>query len=160
MEEAGLKKIMEHDDLRIIAGMAAELGVDAYLVGGYLRDCLLGRESKDLDFALSGAWEELPRNFAARIRGRFFWLDEKRLQGRVVKKSGDEISFSDFAPMRGGTVMDDLRLRDFTINALALPLDGERRELIDPLAGRDDLLHGMIRACSTAAFDDDPLRLM
>jgi len=160
MEEAGLKKIMEHDDLRIIAGMAAELGVDAYLVGGALRDSLLGRESKDLDFALSGAWEELPRNFATRIRGRFFWLDEKRLQGRVVKKTGGEISFSDFAPLRGGTVMDDLASRDFTINALALPLTGDRRELIDPLAGRDDLQLGIIRSCGPAAFDDDPLRLL
>ena len=120
----------------------------------------MGRETKDLDFALSGAWEELPRIFAARISGRFFWLDEKRLQGRVVKKTGGEISFFDFAPLRGGTVMDDLASRDFTINALALPLGGARRELLDPLAGRDDLLHGMIRACSPAAFDDDPLRLM
>lgn len=151
---------MENDDLRIIAGMATELGVDVYLVGGYLRDSFLGRETKDLDFALSGAWEELPRIFAARISGRFFWLDEKRLQGRVVKKTGGEISFFDFAPLRGGTVMDDLASRDFTINALALPLGGARRELLDPLAGRDDLLHGMIRACSPAAFDDDPLRLM
>ncbi len=151
---------MENDDLRIIAGMATELGVDAYLVGGYLRDSLLGRETKDLDIALSGAWEELPRIFAARISGRFFWLDEKRLQGRVVKKNGGEISFFDFAPLRGGTVMDDLASRDFTINALALPLGGERRELIDPLDGRDDLLHGLIRSCSAAAFDDDPLRLM
>jgi poly(A) polymerase len=160
MEEIEITKVMENDDLRIIAGMATELGVDAYLVGGYLRDSLLGRETKDLDFALSGAWEELPRIFAARISGRFFWLDEKRLQGRVVKKNGGEISFFDFAPLRGGTVMDDLASRDFTINALALPLGGELRELIDPLAGRDDLLHGLIRSCSAAAFDDDPLRLM
>ncbi|MFI5368719.1 MAG: CCA tRNA nucleotidyltransferase [Spirochaetia bacterium] len=160
MEEIEITKVMENDDLRIIAGMAAELGVDAYLVGGSLRDCLLGRETKDLDFALSGAWEELPRIFAARICGTFFWLDEERLQGRVVKKTGGELSFFDFAPLRGETVANDLALRDFTINALALPLGGDRRELIDPLAGRDDLLHGLIRACSAAAFDDDPLRLM
>ncbi|MGD0845033.1 MAG: tRNA nucleotidyltransferase, partial [Geobacteraceae bacterium] len=55
MEEIEITKVMENDDLHIIAGMATELGVDAYLVGGYLRDSLLGRETKDLDFALSGA---------------------------------------------------------------------------------------------------------
>ncbi len=160
MHEVDLKKIMAHDDLRIIAGLAATLGVEAYLVGGVLRDCLLGRETNDLDFALSGAWEELPRSFADRISGSFFWLDEERLQSRVVKKKGEDISVFDFAPLRGGTVTDDLALRDFTINALALPLFGERRELIDPLAGSDDLIKGMIRACGATAFDDDPLRLM
>jgi len=151
---------MAHEELRIIVGMATELGVDAYLVGGALRDSLLGRETKDLDFALSGAWEEFPRRFAARITGTFFWLDEERLQGRVVKKKGGGVLFFDFTPLRGGTVAEDLRLRDFTINALALPLSGDRRELIDPLTGREDILHGMIRSCSAAAFDDDPLRLM
>jgi poly(A) polymerase len=160
MEDFAFKKILEHDDLRVIAGLAVTLGVDAYLVGGYLRDYLLGRETKDLDFALSGAWEELPRIFAARISGRFFWLDEERQQGRVVKKKGEEISVFDFAPLRGGTVTDDLALRDFTINVLALPLSGDRMELIDPLAGRDDLRQGLIRACSATTFDDDPLRLL
>jgi poly(A) polymerase len=160
MHEVDLKKIMELDDLRIIAGMAAELGVDVFLVGGFLRDCLLGRETKDLDFALSGAFEELPRSFAARICGTFFWLDKKRKQGRVVKKKGEEISVFDFAPLHGGTVMDDIARRDFTINALALPLWGDQRVLIDPLHGSDDLREGVIRACSASAFDDDPLRLL
>src|SRR5208282_5503520 len=124
--DALLEKVIANDDLRIIAEMAAVLGVDAYLVGGYLRDCLLVRMTKDLDFAFSGAWEELPRSFAARISGTFFWLDEKRLQGRVVKKTGKEASFFDFAPLRGETVMDDIARRDFTINALALPLRGDQ----------------------------------
>jgi tRNA nucleotidyltransferase/poly(A) polymerase len=160
MQEVDFEKLMEDADLRIIAGLAATFGVDAFLVGGFLRDFLLGRETKDLDFVLSGAWEELPRSFAARISGSFFWLDAERMQGRVVKKTGEEISVFDFAPLRGGSVTDDLHLRDFTINALALPLTGEQKELIDPLAGRDDLQLGMIRACGAAAFDDDPLRLM
>lgn len=151
---------MELDDLRIIAGLAGTLGVEAYLVGGVLRDCLLGRETNDLDFALSGAWEELPRSFAGGISGSFFWLDEERLQSRVVKKKGGDISVFDFAPLRGETITDDLALRDFTINALALPLSGDRMELIDPMAGRDDLRQGLIRSCSVTAFDDDPLRLM
>jgi tRNA nucleotidyltransferase/poly(A) polymerase len=160
MQEVDFERLMEDADLRIIAGLAATLGVDAFLVGGYLRDSLFGRETKDLDFVLSGAWEVLPRRFSARISGSFFWLDAERLQGRVVKKKGEEISVFDFAPLRGGTVTDDLCLRDFTINAMAMPLSGERRELIDPLAGRDDLRQGLIRACGATAFDDDPLRLL
>lgn len=160
MEDIELKKIVEHDDLRIIVELVADLGVNAFLVGGYLRDSLLGRNSNDMDFALSGAWEELPRNFAARISGRFFWLDEERLQGRVVKKRGGEISVFDFAPLRGGKVTDDLRMRDFTINALAMPLFGNQREMIDPLCGRRDLRQELIRACSATAFFNDPLRLL
>jgi len=160
MEESGLKKITEREDIRIIAEMAAELGVDAYLVGGAMRDFLLRRETKDLDFVLSGAWEVFPRSFAERISGTFFWLDEKRMQGRVVKKNGDGNSVYDFAPLCGSSIENDLRLRDFTINALALPLFGDRRELIDPLHGCEDLRKGIIRACSAAAFDNDPLRLM
>jgi poly(A) polymerase len=135
--------------------------VEAFLVGGALRDTLLERETKDLDFALSGAWEEIPRAFAGRIDGTFFWLDEMRQQGRVVrKKGGDGVSVYDFAPLCGASIEDDLRRRDFTINALAIPLFGDRRELVDPLHGRDDLSRGIVRACSAAAFDDDPLRLM
>jgi len=160
MEDVELKKIMEHDALSIIAGLAATLGVDAFLVGGYLRDSLLGRGTNDLDLALSGAWDELPRIFAVRISGKFFWLDEDLLQGRVVKKKGNKISVFDFAPLRGGTVTDDLLLRDFTINAIAMPLSGDRREMIDPLAGRDDLRLGLIRACSATTFFNDPLRLL
>jgi poly(A) polymerase len=160
MEEIDLKKIMEHDDLRIIAEMAAELGVDAYLVGGGLRDYLLGRETNDLDFALSGAWEKFPRTFAVHVCGTFFWLDKNRKQSRVVKKKGDEISVFDFAPLRGRTITDDLALRDFTFNAMAMQLSGDCFDIIDPLQGLNDIRNRMIRACAPAAFDDDPLRLL
>jgi poly(A) polymerase len=156
-----LGKLMASEDLRVIAALATELGVEAYLVGGALRDALLERETKDLDFALSGAWEEIPRAFAERIAGTFFWLDEERLQGRVVRKKGDDgISVYDFAPLCGGSIESDLHKRDFPINALAIPLFGDRKVLIDPLHGRNDLGRGVIRACSATVFDDDPLRLM
>jgi poly(A) polymerase len=158
--ELDLKIIAGRNDVRLIAGLAAELGVDAFLVGGALRDSLLERETNDLDFALSGACEDIPRAFAERISGSFFWLDKKRLQGRVVEKRGDRMSVYDFAPLCGASIEDDLRCRDFTINALALPLFGDRVGLIDPLHGRDDLLLETIRSCSAASFDDDPLRLL
>ncbi|HTG81227.1 MAG TPA: CCA tRNA nucleotidyltransferase, partial [Geobacteraceae bacterium] len=153
-----LEKIAADDTVRLIAELAGDLGMDAYLAGGGVRDCLLGREVNDLDFALSGAWEELPRLFAARWGGSFFWLDEGRLQARVSKKTAGGTLVRDFAPLRGATIEDDLRQRDFTVNALAMKVAGG--ELIDPLRGGPDLDGKLIRACSDHAFDDDPLRLL
>ncbi|HTY20068.1 MAG TPA: hypothetical protein VMC44_00395, partial [Geobacteraceae bacterium] len=88
MEHYGSGKFTERDDLCLISELAAGLGVDAYLVGGCLRDHILGRENNDLDFAISGAWEELPAAFAERLSGSFFWLDEERRQARIVRKGG------------------------------------------------------------------------
>jgi poly(A) polymerase len=156
----GLEKIASGSAVRLIAGLAGEFGVKAYLAGGGVRDCLLGRRVNDLDFALSGAFAELPRLFAERWGGTFFWLDEERLQSRVVKKVAGETQVHDFAPLRGTTIEDDLRLRDFTINALAMPVIGAEAELIDPLQGEPDLRGKIIRACTDRAFDDDPLRLL
>lgn len=155
-----LDELAARDDIRVIADLAAGLGVEAFLVGGGVRDCLLGRETNDLDFALTGACDELPRLFAARAGATFFWLDAERQQARVVRKTVVRSVVYDFAPVRGGAIAADLALRDFTINALALPLTGRVRHLLDPLDGRGDLRKGVIRACSAGAFDDDPLRLM
>src|SRR6266567_2579505 len=155
-----LEKIASASTVRLISELAGELGVKAYLAGGGVRDCLLGRSVNDLDFALSGASVELPRLFAERWGGTFFWLDEERLQARVVKKVAGETLVHDFAPLRGTTIEDDLLLRDFTINALAMPVIGAETELIDPLQGEPDLRAKLIRSCSDRTFDDDPLRLL
>jgi len=152
--------LMAREDIRLIADLAERFRVEVYLVGGCLRDHLLGREIKDLDFAVSGAIEELPRSFAELIFGAFFWLDEERLQARVVKKGDVGITVYDFAPLTDHTIEEDLCRRDFTINALAVKLCAVEMELIDPLHGRDDLRNEVIRACGPASFDDDPLRLM
>jgi poly(A) polymerase len=143
-----------------VSDIAAELSVKAYLVGGGLRDALLGRELNDFDFALSGAEEELPRTFADRTKGSFFWLDKSRHQSRVVKKYENKIATFDFAPLRGSSIAEDLALRDFTINALALPLVPEYSSIVDPFAGIGDIRQGIIRACSIQSFESDPLRLL
>ena len=155
-----LEKMAAGPAVRLVAGLAAEFGVNAYLAGGGVRDCLLGRKVNDLDFALGGAGIEIPRRFAEQWGGTFFWLDEERLQARVVKKTATGSLAYDFAPLRGATIEDDLRLRDFTINALAMPVTGGRLLLIDPLQGETDLNGHLVRACSDQAFDDDPLRLL
>jgi poly(A) polymerase len=155
-----LTELLAREELRLIAGLAAEAGVEAFLVGGCIRDHLLERATRDLDFALTGAVEELPRAFAERVSGRFFWLDEGRGQSRVVLKRIGGNAIYDFAPLAGQSIEDDLRHRDFTINAMAMPLESQNANLIDPLQCRADLYRRVIRKCSQSAFDDDPLRLM
>jgi poly(A) polymerase len=152
--------IAADENVREIGRLAGECGVKAYLVGGSVRDLLLGRELKDLDFALSGSSAEIAGAFARSIGGSFFWLDEERLQSRVVKKDATGSRTFDFAPQRGESIAADLLQRDFSINALALPLAGEGCSVIDPANGVTDLESGIIRACSTESFADDPLRLL
>ena len=146
--------------MREIGRLAGECGEKAYLVGGSVRDLLLGRELKDLDFALSGSCAEIAGAFARSIGGCFFWLDEERLQSRVVKKDAAGSLTFDFAPQRGGTIAADLLQRDFSVNALALPVAGEGCSIIDPANGVTDLRNGIIRTCSAESFADDPLRLL
>ena len=153
-------KIYSDERIGLLATLAEQFEVQVFLVGGCLRDVVMGRPVHDFDFALSGSEEDLPVEFASRSGGRFFWLDRERRQARVVSaRVGDAFTF-DFAPIRGRGIHDDLALRDFTINALALPVTHEGGRLLDPLHGMRDIAEGRIRACNSGAFNDDPLRLL
>ncbi|KAF0220269.1 MAG: poly(A) [Geobacteraceae bacterium] len=154
-----MRELCANESFRTIISVAAELDVRVYFVGGALRDLLLGRRGNDLDFALEGAFAEFPRTFAERVAGTFFWLDEERLQARVVKKGKGETATFDFAPLCGANVEEDLCRRDFTINAMAVEV-GREDVLIDPLDGGADLRQKIVRACSESSFTDDPLRLL
>ena len=158
--ETACAKLLKNEFLTLVSGLAERMGVKAYFVGGGLRDVLIGREMKDFDFVLSGAFEELPSKFAEEVQGTFFWLDRQRFQSRVVARhNGDNFVF-DFAALRGCDISQDLQLRDFTINALALLLAVEQGQVLDPCDGLGDLSQGVIRACHGDSFDDDPLRLL
>lgn len=145
---------------RLIAELADLFGVQAFLVGGGLRDAVMGRAVRDYDFALSGAEEELPKELARRIGGHFFRLDRERRQSRVVTSAEDGRFTLDFAPIRGRDLVEDLTLRDFTVNSLALPVTKDISPLVDPLDGMKDIVEGRIRVCGERSFDDDPLRLL
>jgi len=137
--------------------------VECFLVGGALRDWQLGRPVADLDFAVSCDPTELARNFAAAVGGHWFMLDAGRRQSRVVSRKQAAPPFTyDFAPYRADDLAGDLRLRDFTINALALPIVACNGlpPLIDPLGGLSHLQCGLLRACSSGVFQDDPLRIL
>ena len=126
-----------------------------YLVGGAVRDALLGRVSHDLDFAIAGDAISLARHTADELGGDFYLLDRERGTSRVL--SGETVI--DFAQLRGADLGYDLCDRDFTINAMALPLEtADPDAIIDPLGGQHDLSAGLIRATNPAAIDNDPIR--
>jgi poly(A) polymerase len=158
--ENTLSILRSDERIGLLVALAEKFAVQVFLVGGCLRDLVMGRPVHDYDFALSGAEEGLPLAFASRSGGSFFWLDRERQQSRVVIGRGADAFSFDFAPIRGTGIQDDLALRDFTINAIALPVTRDSAGLLDPLQGLRDITKRQVRACGPAAFDDDPLRLL
>jgi hypothetical protein len=135
--------------------LAQELlaGEEAWVVGGAVRDELLGREVIDLDVACREP-RHAARAYAKRSGGAPFPLSERHGAWRVALDAGRTV---DFTPLRN-RIEDDLATRDFTINAIAEPLDGG--EPADPFGGRADLVGRVLRAVSPSVFEDDPLRLL
>jgi hypothetical protein len=128
-------------------------GKEAWVVGGAVRDELLGRELLDLDIAY-GEPKAAAREYAKRSGGAPFPLSERHGAWRVALDGGRTV---DFTPLQDG-IEDDLATRDFTINAIAVPLAGG--EPVDPHAGRADLDAKLIRVVTPSVFTDDPLRLL
>ena len=131
----------------------AVAGVEAYVVGGAVRDELLGRPVVDIDVATHDP-ELAARIYAGLAKAALFPLSERHGAWRVAFADGNTV---DFTPLRGG-IEEDLRSRDFTINAIAMPVAGGER--IDPLKGFPDLQARRLRAVSDTVFEDDPLRLL
>ena len=132
---------------------------EIYLVGGAVRDILLNRLSRDLDFALPSNGISLARRAANALKADFMALDNERDTGRVIVTESDGTrTFLDFATYRGNNLEEDLRARDFTINAIAFDL--RTQTLIDPLNGASDLRTKLIRACSSNSLSDDPVRIL
>ncbi len=134
-------------------------GGRAYLVGGALRDLVLGRETGDLDIAVIGDGVAAARRVGAALSGTFVALDDAMGVARVVLKNFPGRWQIDFSSVPGD-IAADLAARDFTVNALALDLGTaiSAPVLLDPLDGLKDLRQGRIRATSRRAFEADPLR--
>ncbi len=132
---------------------------EMYLVGGAVRDILINRQSRDLDFALPSNGIALARRVANALKADFMALDSERDTGRVIVTEADGTrTFLDFATYRGDNLEEDLHARDFTINAIAFDLHAQT--LIDPLNGASDLRAKLIRACSPTSLADDPVRIL
>jgi tRNA nucleotidyltransferase/poly(A) polymerase len=137
-----------------------EEGVEIYIVGGGVRDVLLGRGLKDLDFAMRDDPTSLAKRVAHGLEEGFFVLDDERHTARVVHETTGEETFSlDFVRFTGGDLAADLQNRDFTINAMAISIRN-RSKIIDPLNGRNDLEANRLEVCQPKSLLDDPVRVL
>lgn len=143
--------------------------VESYIVGGFVRDVLLERETADIDITVAGDAREIAEGISEVLGGRYVLLDDINKVARVIlfddRKFPGKIScvldFSSFSE----TIGKDLARRDFTIDAMAVELNQfaeslQNAEIIDPFNGRGDLDRKIIRAVSDQVFTEDPVRLL
>lgn len=160
-------------ELRTVGETADRLGTEVYVVGGYVRDLLLGRAVKDIDVTVLGDGIAFARRAAEALGGRQVVVFEK-FGTAMVPLDGGKLEFvaarkesyardSRKPRVTRAALSDDLSRRDFTVNAIAASLNAGRfGEVADPLDGRADLRAGLLRTPldPSRTFDDDPLRMM
>ena len=164
---------LKHPIFKILSGIAAEKGIEAYVIGGYVRDLLLQRPSQDIDIVVHGSGIELAETAARRL-GNLRVSVFKNFGTAMFRYKGMEIEFvgarkesyranSRKPIVEEGTIDDDQKRRDFTINALAISLNQENYGvLIDPFGGLQHLEERLIKTPLDPGltFSDDPLRMM
>ena len=170
-----MKKHLEHKVFKCISECADELGLETYVIGGYVRDIILQRkEPKDIDVVCVGSGIELAKRVALKLHGRPQVQVFKNFGTAMVLHGDLELEFvgarkesyridSRKPIVENGTLEDDQNRRDFTINALALCLNKDRfGELVDPFNGMEDLANGIIKTPldSDITYSDDPLRML
>lgn len=169
-----LAQLLDKDIFHTISEVADQLGVDCYVVGGYVRDIFLQRPSNDIDVVVVGSGIEVASALKQRL-GKKAHLSVFRNFGTAqVKFKNTEVEFvgarkesynhdSRKPIVEDGTLEDDQNRRDFTINAMAICLNANRfGELVDPFYGIEDLEDGIIRTPldPDITFSDDPLRML
>ncbi|HYA04112.1 MAG TPA: HD domain-containing protein [Syntrophobacteria bacterium] len=165
--EASLRKsVGAESTLSFLVDLACQTGEHLYVVGGFLRDALLGRPLDELDLVAprAGEWASACARECGAHRIK---IDRKFGTIRLIPPEGEAgtgIRRIDLSPLRGASILDDLRYRDFTVNAMAVDLpvwrNTGRLEFIDPLGGLDDLRSGQLRVCTPRSFTADPLRIL
>jgi poly(A) polymerase len=156
-----LTELQQRRLLHRVLAMAAQGGVELYVVGGVLRDICRGYPAHDLDLAMAGDVMGFARRVATLLGAAYVPLDAVRGEVRVVYHKHESL---DFAQFKGDGIIADLQHRDFTINAMACPLatllTRPAPDLIDPHGGGQDLRARRIRMVSALSFVEDPLRLL
>ncbi|NLJ84634.1 MAG: HD domain-containing protein [Halanaerobiaceae bacterium] len=155
--------LREYSYFKILCKLFWEEKLEAYLVGGALRDFFLDKKILDYDIVVKERVAEMARYFAEIIQGKFIIVNEEHKIYRVIAR---DIIF-DFTSIKGDNIREDLSRRDFTINALALPICSsdshsglpDLQDVIDPFGGLNDLRDKIIRATNERVFREDPLRL-
>ena len=163
---------------KLIGQVADEMGVETYVVGGFVRDSIMGNECKDIDIVTIGSGIELAKKLKERIGGKSHISVFKNFGTAMLHfKDGNEDWQIEFVGARkesyshdsrkpiveDGTLEDDQNRRDFTINAMAICLNENRYgELVDPFDGQEDIKRQIIKTPSDPdiTFSDDPLRML
>ena len=165
-------RFLTHKIFTIINQTAREAGVRAFVIGGYVRDCFLGRECTDIDIVVEGSGIDLANAIGQKVKSKVSVF--KNYGTAMLKYKGLEIEFvgarkesynrnSRNPIVENGTLEDDQKRRDFTINALAFSLqDEDFGTLVDPFDGVNDLQNGLIRTPldPDVTYSDDPLRMI
>ncbi|MBE6214787.1 MAG: HD domain-containing protein [Bacteroidales bacterium] len=163
---------LDHKIFQIVSQTAAEQGVRAFVIGGYVRDCFLGRPSKDIDIVVEGSGIAIAEAVASKVHTnvsvfRNFGTAMLRYKGIEVEFVGarkESYNRDSRKPIvEDGTLEDDQLRRDFTINAMAFSLQKEDfGALVDPFGGIRDLASGIIRTPldPDTTYSDDPLRMV
>lgn len=167
-----MQSFLEREIFRIVGDVAAEKGVKAFVIGGYVRDFFLGRPCNDIDIVVEGSGIEFARAVGEKTGSYVSYF--KNFGTAMLHYHGDEIEFvgarkesyrreSRKPIVENGTLQDDQMRRDFTINAMAFSLQKEDfGELVDPFGGIRDLDAGIIRTPldPDTTYSDDPLRML
>ncbi len=170
------EKCLDHPVFRIVSDVCRQLDVPAYVVGGFVRDCLLARDnpSKDIDIVVVGKGIEVARETARKLKPQPKVSIFKNFGTAMFRYGDTEIDFvgarresyrmdSRKPVVENGTLEDDQKRRDFTINAMAVSLHPDTYgKFIDPFGGLDDLKNKIIRTPldPDITFSDDPLRML
>ena len=163
---------VNRDIFRIVSEVAAERGVRAFAIGGYVRDCFLGRPCNDIDIVVEGSGIDFAQAVGERTGSYVSYF--RNFGTAMLHFQGDEVEFvgarkesyrreSRKPIVENGTLQDDQLRRDFTINAMAFSLQADSfGELIDPFGGIRDLAAGIIRTPldPDTTYSDDPLRML
>ena len=174
LTNADLARLLDEDIFHLIADEADKLGLECYVVGGYVRDLFLERPSNDIDVVVVGSGIQVASALKSRLGKRAHLSVFRNFGTAQVKYRGLEVEFvgarkesyshdSRKPHVEDGTLEDDQNRRDFTINALAVCLNKERfGQLVDPFDGVYDIEDGIIRTPldPDITFSDDPLRML
>lgn len=168
-----LSKYLTHPVFKVVSEIATREELEVYVIGGYVRDLLLDRPSKDIDIVVVGNGLDLAEKSAEKLRVKKVSLFKqfgtahfryKDLEVEFVGARRESYRANSRKPIiEDGTLLDDLKRRDFTINALAISLNKDNfGEIIDAFNGLDDLERGIIKTPLDPGitFSDDPLRML
>ena len=157
----------------LLRNAVAELDVRAFVIGGYVRDVILGRECKDIDVVVEGSGIELAKKVASKLGKGAHVNIFKNFGTAMIHLEDIELEFvgarkesyrdhSRKPIVEDGTIQEDQERRDFTINALAVALHSSSNEIIDPFGGLEDIRNRILRTplLPDQTYSDDPLRMM